>query len=405
MVSLLALAYAAMVGVWFAAASVGGSSMWMRWVCLAAALATAVVARFTLPGRVRPPKALFWLSLLVLYGILLSSASKSSGLAAAKSIVFAATTFACLLGTAALVEGFGRERLISVWRILWRALLVWSVVMVPLGRWRSGGEGLYGPTGNPNQYATILLSLGLVLCLPDARRGVGTLWKAEAIVGSALLLLTRSRATLAGVAVGCVVALLAGSGRRRWLLSGALLLLAGVTFVALPDSSVRQAESVAEGSTIKEMMQTREHTWEVSWDAMLAGLPFGFGWGVKEHTPKVWEFDTQSLYYGREEGTSWLPVGEELGLPGLFLVAALWVSLLVGAAGQPTRPRLAALAGLAAYFVLASFEGWFLTPGNWESMGFWTSMGILLARPREAAAPSPPVPSSAERPSLERIAS
>jgi hypothetical protein len=42
---------------------------------------------------------------------------------------------------------------------------------------------------------------------------------------------------------------------------------------------------------------------------------------------------------------------------------------------------------LVLLFVVASFEGWFLSPGNWESMVFWGTIGILLARPAPSAVP------------------
>jgi hypothetical protein len=121
---------------------------------------------------------------------------------------------------------------------------------------------------------------------------------------------------------------------------------------------------------------------------MVAALPFGMGWGVKEDAPKSWTMDVQSLGHGREEGTSWLPVGEELGLPGLGLVAWLWIAALRAARGQPHRVRILAIASLTILFVIASFEGWFLSPGNWESMAFWSSLGLLLARPAPSIAPS-----------------
>ena len=79
-------------------------------------------------------------------------------------------------------------------------------------------------------------------------------------------------------------------------------------------------------------------------------------------------------------------------MPGLALVAWLWILLFRRARSCPSRIRTLAYAVLTTLFVVASFEGWFLTPGNWESMAFWSSVGILFARPAAAIPPAAAAP-------------
>ncbi len=161
---------------------------------------------------------------------------------------------------------------------------------------------------------------------------------------------------------------------------------------------MQDVSSVTEGTTLGEMASTRMTTWEESWKGMKAGLPLGLGWGVKAGQMPVWTFDVKTLGYGREEGTSWLPIGEELGIPGFLLFGWLWFLLARAIGPSPSRPRVVVGAALAGYFVLATFEGWLLSPGNWETAAFWTTLGILLARPAVAGAPLP-----APSPSPERV--
>ena len=109
-------------------------------------------------------------------------------------------------------------------------------------------------------------------------------------------------------------------------------------------------------------------------------------------------FDLKTLGYGREEGTSWLPVGEELGLPGLRSSSRGSGGARSPAPSVQPRARSRILGGamLAAYFILATFEGWFLSPGNWESAAFWTTLGIVFASPWPMAPPlRPPMASPA----------
>jgi hypothetical protein len=387
--------YAAAIACWFAATCVWGVPLWSRWAVLAAALPAVVACWVTTRRFARPSGVVVPLVLLVGYGLLLGIASKAAGLALAKATMFGATTLTCLLGGVLLVERYGRDRLFAVWRLAWRVLLAYSVVALALGLWPRSGVGLYGPTGNPNMFGVLLVSLGTVLFLPQppgARRsGVFAL---EAAVGLALLLMTRCRSAMLGVALATTAVILLGHGPRRWMWSAVVVVCAVTVLLAMPRASVDHVRSVVHktsgvGQSDVEggALGTRLPTWKVSWGAMLSGLPLGHGWGVKEHAPREWSLDFQSLGYGREEGTSWLPIGEELGFPGLLFVAWIWFLLARRALSLPSRNRPLAYAVLATMFGIASFEGWFLSPGSWESMFFWSAVGILFARPAPERVP------------------
>ncbi len=387
--------YVSMLGCWFWAACAGGASAWLRWVLLAAALLVIIAVSLTNRCQVRPTRAVQPLALLVTYGLLLGLTSKVVGLAMAKCVAFGATTFACIAGSSLLVERFGRDHLLLAWRWLWRLFLIVSLAAVATGAWTVASDGLSGPTGNPNMFGGLIASIGAILFLPPPGRTLrGFLFPLEVAGGTTLLIMSRSRSALLGVSVAAALVVVVSRGSRRWLWSAAVLAVGATFLLAVPKSTVERVEGVVRktppGSGYEEapaVLGTRLPAWEESWDAMVAGMPMGFGWGVKEHASKDWIIDFKTLGYGREEGISWLPVGEELGVPGLLLVAWLWFTLFRGASLQPHRVRTLALAVLALMFCVATFEAWFLSPGSWESMAFWTAVGILLARPGPAVSP------------------
>jgi len=271
-----------------------------------------------------------------------------------------------------------------------RVLLVVAMAAYAGGAWRRGPEGLYGPTGNPNMFGSILATFGLVVLVPSAKDR--TRWLLVEGLGLVILLLaTRARASFASVLAAATVSIALGTNPRRWAWVTFGLVLLGVTLVASPDRSVATFSNVAEGATVRDVLATRTGVWKESWDAMVEGLPFGYGWGVKKGQ-KAWEFDVKTFGFGREEGTSWLPTGEELGLPGLLIVGWLWIRLATRSRRQPGLVARFGLTALTLYFVLATFEGWFLSPGNWESMAFWTTLGIAFAAARPVSWPEGPAP-------------
>jgi hypothetical protein len=359
---------------------------------VAPALAVAWIARIVTPRRTSLPPVLLPLALLLLYGLGLSVASRSTDLAFWKSAALGVTATAALACGAALVERLGRDRVLSLWRWVWRAFLAFSLVAFATGRWRAATAGLSGPTANPNMYAALLVTLGLVLLGGGRDRRLRWPVAIEIACGAALLLATRSRASMAGLAMAVVVAVLLGRSARRWWTAGAIAVVCALVLLLTPELSVRRVEDVLEVSGGRSVFATRAATWEASWDAMLAGLPFGFGWGVKENAPREWALGAVSTGYGREEGTSWLPIGEELGLPGFALWAWIWWVLFRSAARAPQRLRPLAAGAVTYYFVLATFEGWLLSPGSWECWVFWVTIGVLLARPRRDLPAAPPTP-------------
>lgn len=379
-----------MLCVWWVDATVGGAGN-LRWAALAIAVPVALLARNGSPRSTRLPRGFGVLLVLAAYGVAIGFRSEAPVWALTKCMAYAATSLVFLSGGVSLVERFGRDRVLLVWRMLWRALLAYSVVAVGLGLWKSGPEGLYGPTGNPNMFGSILLSMGLILCIPVKAEN-NLIRLAEIGIGGALLVATRSRASLGGVLLGAAMAILLYPGLRRWAWAAAILVITTSVVLSRSEQAISNLEVVAEGSTLGEVTRSRSENWERSWEAMKAGLPFGLGWGVKDGMKSEWSLSIAGRTRGREEGTSWLPIGEELGIPGFVLFAWLWVGLVRAVAVAPVRSRVAGGAALTTYFVLATFEGWLLSPGNWESAAFWTTLGILLARPSESGVLSVPAP-------------
>jgi hypothetical protein len=382
------LSFAAMGLAWFAAACTAGIATWIRWPLLALALLTVGLARATRRSVVALAPVAVPLALLAAYGIGLSAFSRAPALAFAKCVVFTATAWTCLQGGALWVDRFGRDAIFARWRTVWIVFLAVAVAGSVLGRWRTGPEGLYGFTGNPNQLASLVGSLGLLLFVPYGLQIRN--WKTwvEGVASVGLVLATRSRTAIAAVAGAIVVALVVGRARHRWGLVAVPLLVAAASFVFLPDQSVRQVQTVADTPTFGGILRTRESNWRASWEGLVEGMPMGLGWGVKAGKTPEWNWDSRTWGYGREEGTSWLPIGEELGLPGIALFLWIWVVLARAAHSAVLQPL--ALGGLTFFFVMATFEGWLLSGGNWESFAFWTFVGVVLAHPRVAPAPLPP---------------
>lgn len=384
MLTLQVLVHFLMMCVWWIAATVGGVDK-LRWVLLAVAIPVTLLSRSSSLRGTRLPVGWGVLLALGVYGTVIAPLSPAPEWALAKCVAFAASTTVFMAGGVSLVERFGRDRVLGGWRVAWRALLLYSVLVIGSGGARSGPEGLYGFTGNPNMYGSILLGFGLILT--PARQNQSRLWRAlELGGGAALLLATRSRASLAAALVAAGVAVFLHRGRSGRLWAGVICVATVVVLVAQPDQTLRQLSNTAEGGSVSEILRSRAQNWSDSWDGMLAGMPLGLGWGIKAGQKQQGEQSLTSTYHGREEGTSWLPIGEELGLPGFILFALLWAAMFRAAAGCPPGVRALAGATLAAYFVLATFEAWLLSPGNWETAWFWTTMGIILARPSTAIA-------------------
>ena len=393
MLTLAAWLVPVMGAVWYGAVTGWDAAFWLRWVVVGPALALAWIALLVGPRRTRLPRVVLPLVLLVAYGLGVSVASKSSDLAFWKATAFGVTAMAALVCGAVLVERFGRSRVLVLWRWCWRAFLVFGLLALATGHWERDSAGLAGPSNNPNMYAALLVTFGLVLLNVHHVQRLGWLYVLESGAAVALLFATRSRASMAGAAAAVVLAVVLGRRARRWWIAGGIALVCALALLLTPEVTLRGMEDVLEVSGGRSVFETRAATWEASWDAMLAGLPFGFGWGVKELNPREWSMDAVSTGYGREEGTSWLPIGEELGLPGFVLWVWIWWALFRGAATSPHRLRPLAVGALGYYFVLATFEGWLLSPGSWECWAFWLTNGILLARPQPVGHPVPPVPS------------
>jgi hypothetical protein len=139
----------------------------------------------------------------------------------------------------------------------------------------------------------------------------------------------------------------------------------------------------------KELLFTREQTWEESLELAREGGLVGAGFGVSIGDDE-WKGGLSAVGYGREKGNSQLAVVEETGVVGLFLAGvflALIFRRLVGAYVQAStrdvRVALGLVIGAAGGLMTQSvFEAWWVSPGSPESVAFWALVGVGLGLSR-----------------------
>jgi putative inorganic carbon (HCO3(-)) transporter len=208
----------------------------------------------------------------------------------------------------------------------------------------------------------------------------------------ALLLLTRTRGALLGMAVGTAVMLLLGGRRSRIaLLAGFIAASAGVGYLALDKSTNTQdllAEvlgSKADPASAVNSLSDREEIWSRALYG-IEDFPFT-GMGIntfRRVMPILYPLLTQApdADVGHAHN-QFLTVALDLGLPGLVAYTAIWlaaVAMLVQAWRQrPGGWRRATLAGiggaLSASFVFGLTDA--LVLGAKGSFIFWALLGLL----------------------------
>jgi O-antigen ligase len=139
----------------------------------------------------------------------------------------------------------------------------------------------------------------------------------------------------------------------------------------------------------KDLLFTREHTWEESLELAKEGGWVGAGFGVSIGDDR-WSGGMSAVGYGREKGNSQLAVVEETGVVGLAL-ACLFLALifrrLIGACIQESNREVRVALGLVigaagGLLVQSVFEAWWVSPGSPESVAFWALIGVGLGLSR-----------------------
>jgi O-antigen ligase len=145
-------------------------------------------------------------------------------------------------------------------------------------------------------------------------------------------------------------------------------------------------------------LQSREEALRATWDAAKESPVIGVGFGAAKGYSEDWQFGFETADAGREKGSSYLALIEEVGLIGLALLVAPLAWVTIRAAGRLSRLRtrhpppaefwttLTLSACLVGGLGDASSEAWLTAAGFFSTVMFWLIFGVLASR---LAAPSP----------------
>lgn len=132
------------------------------------------------------------------------------------------------------------------------------------------------------------------------------------------------------------------------------------------------------------ILESRQETWEESYQGAEAGGIFGLGFGVSYGLTEF-KGGLSAENYGREKGNTGLAVVEEIGMIGFVLYIGFIISIMkTGAslvlkaqAWQESLARKIMLGLIIGLIVNSQFEAWFLSPGGVATAYFWTLVGAL----------------------------
>lgn len=196
------------------------------------------------------------------------------------------------------------------------------------------------------------------------------------------LYLTYSRSSM--LAAGCVIGsfMYVVSLKRTLTLAYLLLFLLLITYAF----RYEYLEAIIRETVFKKsdsVLFSRAQTWEESLEQARKGGLLGGGYGVTIGYD-AWAGGLTAVGYGREKGSSQLAIAEETGLVGLFFYSVLMVSVisslvmsLKAAREIDTRVALSLCLGVVTgLFLNSCFEGWWVAPGSFEYVAFWSVAGV-----------------------------
>lgn len=256
-----------------------------------------------------------------------------------------------------------------------------SPVYAALPSVRSLPIGWLEPGIQPNQAGGVLatfVAFALALLLvPGSRARRWPAWTL-AIAGGAVLLLTGSRAALAGVGVAALVLLLVRSRRWLWLVGG---LAAGALSLALllPQALTPLSNLLLRDETLDTKLVARLDIWYSALRGIQDHAMTGIGLGVfNDVMPLRYPYESVGLSYSVSQAHNlFLDVALTLGLPGLLgllLLLGGMLFLIRQLARDPaneTDLRPLAFAFLASIVV-------FLVFGLSDSLSLSNPAGLLL---------------------------
>lgn len=131
------------------------------------------------------------------------------------------------------------------------------------------------------------------------------------------------------------------------------------------------------------VLQSRQSTWQRSYDGATEGGWTGLGFGVSLNY-ETFDLAKGFSTYGREKGNSQLAIIEETGLIGLFLYFVLvsyllsrFIILNLKARDRDLKVLVAILTGIFLGLIAGSiFEGWWYAPFAPETIYFWLMIGV-----------------------------
>jgi hypothetical protein len=378
-------------------AGLGGATSELRWAMLIA-LALGMLLRNSVQKSSSPwHPAQLSLFCFVLYAAV-SSFYSANGL----MTVLKAGTFGCLAAAGLLYgrlesgdQRGGSCKLLG--QVFWYAVIVALGCALTLVHVLPMRPGFFaGPFGNPNSLGAFIPMVAPVLLLYLVR----SFDKAPQIRVANILLITayliflfmsRSRAGLGATFLACGWWLYFAHRRVFGLFLGGALITALIFGLYFPENvqNVRQVYVYKGGSYVfKSRADLLSATWEASKESPLIGVGFGVAKGYSED----WRFAFETAGAGREKGSSFLALVEEVGLIGSGFVLLPLAWLLVNAIrrladfrrrhqmGEEFWVTLTLSACLVGGLANASVEAWLTSAGFFSAVLFWLVFGVLAAR-------------------------
>lgn len=265
-----------------------------------------------------------------------------------------------------------------------------GATFTPSGEWieqSDSGPGRYGGTvgTRPAAFSSFLLPLVLVALarlLTSTEPGVWWRYGAPAVLGSAALILTYTRASWGALLLGLAY-LAAAAARRRllvraraWMLLAALtVLLAALSPWILRRASDDHRAALDERRALIEMALRviRAHPWT---GVGPGAYPFAFRDYLTPELADRWLFVVHNVYVLR---------AAETGLPGLAaLLLFLWASFRIAGPDRMVNPaaRSLALGWRAGLLALASEMLWDVSLGPAATGLLWFLCGLMPAAAR-----------------------
>lgn len=277
--------------------------------------------------------------------------------------------------------------------LFWAALTLLAILA---GRYLDPAYGRFvGPTNSHNMYASAAgcFAFSTSEHLKEKIKAGSRLWKGlldiAPLAWAGTIFLSGSRGGMLLFLIVAAVLMISRALNRR-LVRG--LVLAGMLLPTLLALGYRPIVERVDAFFYKEDVPkpqrdpfySRRPVWEETMAAIALTGPMGAGFGVFAD----WHLDRlpllTSVGYGREHGSAWLAVREQLGYPGQAAFLLLGLALLKTLSDVirlryrgACSPAPVLLAGIAlGLYAVSFFEAWTVSPAAPESMIFWSSVGI-----------------------------